>query len=57
MEMKRVYGDQTPTEALTESLKLFAGIGNMASIVGLKKEQEKKKKPIWLKSNEQKGEW
>lgn len=37
------YGDRTPTEDLTESLKLFTWIGNLDSIVGLQEEQEKKK--------------
>lgn len=34
---------KTPTEALTEPLKLFTEIENMVSISGLQKEQEKKK--------------
>lgn len=34
---------KTPTEVLTEPLKLFTEIENMVSISGLQKEQEKKK--------------
>lgn len=34
---------RSPTEALTEPLKLFTEIGNMVSIFALQKEQEKEK--------------
>lgn len=48
---------KTPTEVLTEPLKLFTEIENMVSISGLQKEQEKKKAKMAEAKWEKKKKW